>query len=66
MTLDRVTSSLTVRYSGLLVYAGLVQFLYEDFFSEQGQRAMTRRRRWYAGGVVLLGAVCMILVGLFA
>ncbi|KAF8849432.1 Zinc/iron permease [Acephala macrosclerotiorum] len=52
--------------SGLLVFAGLVQLLAEDFLSDKSYGILKGRRRWEAFGAVLSGATLMAIVGAFA
>lgn len=52
--------------SGLLLYAGLVALLAEDFLSEDSYRTLAGRRRLEACGAVVLGAFLMALVGAWA
>lgn len=52
--------------SGLLLYAGLVQLLAEDFLSERSYADLKGRRRLEASGAVVGGALLMALVGAFA
>lgn len=52
--------------SGLLVFAGLVQLLAEDFLSDKSYGILKGRRRWEAFGAVLAGATLMAIVGAFA
>jgi zinc transporter 1/2/3 len=52
--------------SGLLVFAGLVQLLAEDFLSDKSYGTLKGRRRWEAFGAVLAGASLMALVGAWA
>lgn len=52
--------------SGLLVFAGLVQLLAEDFLSDKSYGVLKGRRRWEAFGAVLAGATLMAIVGAFA
>ncbi|TKA70928.1 hypothetical protein B0A55_06133, partial [Friedmanniomyces simplex] len=52
--------------SGLLVYAGLVQLLAEDFLSEQSYVDLRGRRRLEACGAVVGGSMLMAFVGAFA
>ncbi|RDW82820.1 hypothetical protein BP6252_03932 [Coleophoma cylindrospora] len=52
--------------SGLLVFAGLVQLLAEDFLSDKSYSILKGRRRWEAFGAVLSGAVLMAFVGAWA
>ena len=52
--------------SGLLLFAGLVQLLSEDFLSDKSYTILKGRRRWEAFGCVLGGAILMALVGAWA
>jgi zinc transporter 1/2/3 len=52
--------------SGLLVFAGLVQLLAEDFLSDKSYGILKGRRRWEAFVAVLSGATLMAIVGAFA
>jgi len=52
--------------SGLLVFAGLVQLLAEDFLSDKSYGTLKGRRRWEAFGAVIGGATLMALVGAWA
>lgn len=52
--------------SGLLLYAGLVQLLAEDFLSEKSQRTLRGKRRLHAFLSVIAGAILMAAVGAFA
>lgn len=52
--------------SGLLLYAGLVQLLAEDFLSEKSYKILKGRKRLHAYLCVVAGAVLMALVGAFA
>ena len=52
--------------SGLLLFAGLVQLLSEDFLSDKSYIILKGRRRWEAFGCVLAGAILMALVGAWA
>lgn len=52
--------------SGLLLYAGLVQLLAEDFLSDRSYVDLKGRRRVEASGAVVGGAMLMALVGAFA
>ncbi|KAH8596652.1 ZIP zinc transporter-like protein [Bisporella sp. PMI_857] len=52
--------------SGLLLFAGLVQLLAEDFLSDKSYGVLKGRRRWEAYGAVIGGAALMALVGAFA
>lgn len=52
--------------SGLLLYAGLVQLLAEDFLSDQSYVDLKGRRRLEACGAVVAGSFLMALVGAWA
>lgn len=52
--------------AGLLLYAGLVQLLAEDFLSEKSYRILKGKKRLHAYLCVVAGAVLMALVGAFA
>lgn len=52
--------------SGLLVFAGLVQLLAEDFLSDKSYGVLKGRRRWEAFAAVIAGASLMALVGAWA
>ncbi|PHH76720.1 hypothetical protein CDD82_3872 [Ophiocordyceps australis] len=52
--------------SGLLLYAGLVQLLAEDFLTEKSYRVLKGKKRLHAYLAVVGGAVLMALVGAFA
>lgn len=52
--------------SGLLLYAGLVQLLAEDFLSEKSHRTLRGKKRLHAFLCVVAGAVLMAVVGAFA
>ncbi|KAK3714694.1 hypothetical protein LTR37_007674 [Vermiconidia calcicola] len=52
--------------SGLLLYAGLVQLLAEDFLSDQSYVDLQGRRRLEACGAVIAGSMLMAFVGAFA
>lgn len=52
--------------SGLLLYAGLVQLLAEDFLTEKSYRILKGKKRLHAYLSVVGGAVLMALVGAFA
>jgi zinc transporter ZupT len=52
--------------SGLLLFAGLVQLIAEDFLSERSYETLTGRRRTEACAAVGLGALLMGIVGAFA
>jgi len=49
--------------SGLLLYAGLVELLAEDFLSEGSLEGLRGRRRWEAWGAVWAGGAAMAAVG---
>lgn len=52
--------------SGLLLFAGLVQLLAEDFLTEKSYKSLKGTRRRNAGLAVLAGATLMAIVGAFA
>lgn len=52
--------------SGLLLFAGLVQLLAEDFLSDSSYTILRGRKRWEAFASVLGGAMLMALVGAWA
>ena len=52
--------------SGLLLFAGLVQLLAEDFLSDKSYGILKGRRRWEAFAAVISGATLMALVGAWA
>ncbi|KAI1455818.1 Zinc/iron permease [Annulohypoxylon moriforme] len=52
--------------SGLLLFAGLVQLLAEDFLTEKSYKSLSGRKRRNAGLAVLAGAMLMAIVGAFA
>ncbi|RYO86911.1 hypothetical protein DL766_003313 [Monosporascus sp. MC13-8B] len=52
--------------SGLLLFAGLVQLLAEDFLTEKSYKSLKGKQRRHAGLAVLTGAGLMALVGAFA
>ena len=52
--------------SGLLLFAGLVQLLAEDFLSDKSYGILKGRRRWEAFSAVIGGACLMALVGAWA
>lgn len=52
--------------SGLLLFAGLVQLLAEDFLSDKSYGILKGRRRWEAFTSVIGGACLMALVGAWA
>ncbi|RMD42618.1 hypothetical protein DV735_g2509, partial [Chaetothyriales sp. CBS 134920] len=52
--------------SGLLLFAGLVQLIAEDFLSDESYRTLTGRRRVEASIAVGLGGLLMGVVGAFA
>jgi zinc transporter 1/2/3 len=52
--------------SGLLLFAGLVQLLAEDFLSDKSYGILKGRRRWEAFCAVLGGSLLMALVGAWA
>ena len=52
--------------SGLLVFAALIELLAEDFLSDESWSVLRGKRRVIACFLVLLGAICMSLVGAWA
>lgn len=52
--------------AGLLVYAGLVQLLAEDFLTEKSYTTLMGRTRLYAFSAVVAGAMLMAAVGAIA
>jgi zinc transporter 1/2/3 len=52
--------------SGLLLFAGLVQLLAEDFLSDKSYNTLKGERRWQAFACVIGGATLMALVGAWA
>jgi zinc transporter 1/2/3 len=52
--------------SGLLLFAGLVELLAEDFLSDGSYRTLRGKRRYQACGSVVAGALLMALVGAWA
>lgn len=52
--------------SGLLLFAGLVQLLAEDFLSDKSYGVLKGRKRWEAYASVIGGACLMALVGAWA
>ncbi|EME43996.1 hypothetical protein DOTSEDRAFT_171959 [Dothistroma septosporum NZE10] len=52
--------------SGLLLYAGLVQLLAEDFLSDTSYHELKGKRRLQACGAVVGGALLMAMVGAWA
>lgn len=52
--------------SGLLLFAGLVQLIAEDFLSDRSYESLKGRRRLEACAAVGLGGILMALVGAFA
>ena len=58
-----VTNSIS---SGLLLFAGLVQLVAEDFLSDRSYETLRGRRRLEACAAVGLGGVLMGVVGAFA
>lgn len=52
--------------SGLLLYAGLVQLLAEDFLTEKSYRVLKGKKRLHAYLCVVAGALLMAIVGAFA
>lgn len=52
--------------SGLLLFAGLVELLAEDFLSDRSYEVLRGRRRFEACGAVVAGGALMALVGAWA
>lgn len=52
--------------SGLLLFAGLVQLLAEDFLTEKSYKTLKGKNRMHAFSAVIAGASLMALVGAFA
>ena len=52
--------------SGLLIFAGLVELLAEDFLAEKSYQTLSGRGRLEACGAVVAGALLMALVGAWA
>lgn len=52
--------------SGLLLFAGLVELLAEDFLSDGSYQTLRGKRRFQACGSVVAGALLMALVGAWA
>jgi zinc transporter ZupT len=52
--------------SGLLLFAGLVELLAEDFLSDGSYKTLRGKRRYQACGSVVCGALLMALVGAWA
>jgi zinc transporter 1/2/3 len=52
--------------SGLLLFAGLVELLAEDFLSDESYVVLSGKRRLHACFAVAAGAACMALVGAWA
>lgn len=52
--------------SGLLLFAGLVELLAEDFLSDGSYKTLRGKRRFQACGSVVAGALLMALVGAWA
>ena len=52
--------------SGLLLFAGLVELLAEDFLSDKSYEVLTGKRRMEACVAVASGAMLMALVGAWA
>ena len=52
--------------SGLLLFAGLVELLAEDFLSDKSYAVLQGRRRLEACGAVAAGGLLMALVGAWA
>lgn len=61
-----VVGTMNAISAGLLLYAGLVQLLAEDFLSEKSYKVLKGKRRLHAYLCVVAGAVLMALVGAFA
>ena len=54
------------RSSGLLLFAGMVELLAEDFLSEKSYETLQGRRRIEASAAVVAGSMLMALVGAWA
>jgi hypothetical protein len=52
--------------SGLLLFAGLVELLAEDFLSDESYVTLKGKRRLEACGAVVAGSMLMALVGAWA
>lgn len=52
--------------SGLLLFAGLVELLAEDFLSDESYAILTGKRRLQACAAVATGAAGMALIGAWA
>jgi zinc transporter 1/2/3 len=52
--------------SGLLLFAGMVELLAEDFLSDQSYKTLRGKRRYQACGSVVAGSMLMALVGAWA
>lgn len=52
--------------SGLLLFAGLVQLVAEDFLSERSYETLRGKKRWEANIAVACGGILMGIVGAFA
>lgn len=52
--------------SGLLLFAGLVELLAEDFLSDRSYEVLRGRRRLEACAAVVAGGALMALVGAWA
>ena len=52
--------------SGLLLFAGLVELLAEDFLSDKSYEVLRGRNRAEACGAVVAGALLMAFVGAWA
>jgi len=52
--------------SGLLLFAGLVELLAEDFLSDQSYETLRGQKRLQACASVIAGAFLMALVGAWA
>ena len=61
-----MVGSMNAISSGLLLFAGLVELLAEDFLSDGSYKTLRGRRRFEACGAVVGGAFLMALVGAWA
>jgi zinc transporter 1/2/3 len=52
--------------SGLLLFAGMVELLAEDFLSDQSYKTLRGKRRYQACGSVVAGSLLMAFVGAWA
>jgi zinc transporter 1/2/3 len=52
--------------SGLLLFAGMVELLAEDFLSDQSYKTLRGKRRYQACGSVVCGSLLMAFVGAWA